>query len=196
MHKLITLKGMSLAKRLTFTALFAALCCVATVLITIPLPASGYFNTGDVFVLLSAWCLGPIYGVIAAAVGSALGDLFLGYALYAPVTFVLKGLVAFIACIVCWFFKTLIKKQSLDFLPRIFSAVLGELIMIVGYFFFEMILYGFYGALPNVLGNGLQAACCTICAVLLVSALYNVKTVRNFFPPLKGFTTKTTEDVA
>ena len=54
MHKLISLKGMSIAKRLTFTALFAALCCVATVIITIPLPASGYFNTGDVFVLLSA----------------------------------------------------------------------------------------------------------------------------------------------
>ncbi len=188
MNKIITLKGMSLAKRLTFTALFAALCCVATVLITIPLPASGYFNTGDVFVLLSAWCLGPIYGVAAAAIGSALGDLFLGYALYAPVTFVIKGLVAFLSCIVCWFFKKLIKKQRLDFLPRIFSAVIGELVMIAGYFLFETILYGFYGALPNVLGNSLQAVCCGVCAVFIVSALYAVKSVRNFFPPLKGFT--------
>jgi len=186
---------MSIAKRLTFTALFAALCCVATVIITIPLPASGYFNTGDVFVLLSAWCLGPIYGVIAAAVGSALGDLFLGYALYAPVTFFVKGLVALIACLSCWFFKTLIKKQRLDFLPRILSALLGELIMIIGYFCFECVLYGVFGALPNVVGNALQAACCITCAVLLVSALYSIKTVRNFFPPLKGFVaTKTNKE--
>ncbi|MBQ7923833.1 MAG: ECF transporter S component [Clostridia bacterium] len=198
MHKIITLKGMSIAKRLTLTALFAALCCVSTVLITIPLPASGYFNTGDVFVLLSAWCLGPIYGVVAAAVGSALGDLFLGYAIYAPATFLVKGLDAFIACCICWFFKKLIRKQALDFLPRIFSAIFGELIMILGYFLFEILLYGLYGAFPNVLGNSLQAVCCTVCAVLVVSALYNMKAVRDFFPPLKGFPqgikAKTTEE--
>ncbi len=186
MNKIITLKGLTLSKRISFTALFAALCCVGTVLITIPLPASGYFNTGDVFVLLSAWCLGPIYGVVAAAIGSALGDLFLGYALYAPVTFLIKGLDAFIACFACWFFKKLIAKPRLDFLPRVFSAILGEIIMIVGYFLFECILYGVFGALPNVLGNALQATCCIVCATLMVTALYNVKAVRNTFPPLKG----------
>ena len=187
MHKIITLKGMSLSKRLTLTALFSALCCVSTVLITVPLPASGYFNTGDVFVLLSAWCLGPIYGVLGAAIGSALGDLFLGYAIYAPATFVIKGLDAFVACFICWGLKKIIRKQALDFLPRILSAIAGELVMIFGYFLFESILYGFFGAIPNILGNGLQAVCCIACATLIVSALYNMKSVRNFFPPLKGF---------
>ena len=187
MNKIITLKGMSIAKRLTFTALFAALCCIGTVIITIPLP-TGYFNTGDVFVLLSAWCLGPIYGVVAAAVGSALGDLFLGYALYAPATCLIKALDALVACLLCWTFKKLIKKQRLDFLPRVFSAILGEAVMLVGYFLFEMLLYGFFGAIPNLLGNGLQAVCCTVCATVIASALYAVKSVRNFFPPLNGFT--------
>ena len=186
MNKIITLKDLSLAKRLSFTAMFAALCCVATVLISIPLPASGYFNTGDVFVLLSAWCLGPIYGVAAAAIGSALGDLFLGYALYAPVTFFVKGLTAFIACVTCWFFKKLIKKHSLDSVSRVISAIFGELMMIAGYFLFECVLYGVLGAAPNLLGNSLQAACCTVCATLIVTALYNVKVVRKIFPPLKG----------
>ena len=185
MNKIVTLQSMSLSKRLTFTALFAALCCVSTVVITVPLP-TGYFNTGDVFVLLAAWCLGPIYGVAAAAIGSALGDLFLGYALYAPATFFIKGLDAFIACITCWFFKKLIKKQSLDFLPRIFSAILGEIVMIGGYFLFEMLLYGVYGAAATLLGNSLQAGCCAACAVMIVSALYSIKAVRNTFPPLKG----------
>lgn len=186
MNKLITLKDMSLAKRLSFTALFAALCCVATVLISIPLPASGYFNTGDVFVLLSAWCLGPIYGVAAAGIGSALGDLFLGYALYAPVTFVVKGLTAFVACCTCWLFKKAIRKHSLDSICRVLSAILGELLMIAGYFLFECVLYGVFGAAPNLLGNTLQAVCCTVCATIIVSALYNVKAVRKIFPPLKG----------
>ncbi|MBE7084765.1 MAG: ECF transporter S component [Clostridiales bacterium] len=188
MHKIITLKSMSLSKRLTLTALFCALCCVSTAVVTVPLPASGYFNTGDVFVLLSAWCLGPIYGVLSASIGSALGDLLLGYALYAPATFVIKGLNAFLACFVCWGLKKFIRKPSLDFLPRILSATIGELVMIVGYFLFESILYGFFGAIPNLLGNGLQAVCCIACATLIVSAFYHIKSVRNFFPPLKGFT--------
>ena len=60
MKKSVLLLHISLSKRLAFAALFAALCCVSTVVITVPLPASGYFNTGDIFVLLSAWCLGPV----------------------------------------------------------------------------------------------------------------------------------------
>ena len=56
----------SAAKRLAFTALFAALCCVGTMFIVIPLP-HGYFNAGDVFVLLAGWCMGPVFGSVAAA---------------------------------------------------------------------------------------------------------------------------------
>ena len=80
----------SLTKKLAFAALFATLCCVATLIVSVPLP-NGYFNTGDVFVLLSGWCLGPIYGAAAAAVGSALADVWSGFALYAPATFFYQG---------------------------------------------------------------------------------------------------------
>ena len=93
----------SLSKRLVFTALFAALCTVGTVVISIPLPF-GYFNLGDVFVLLSAWLLGPLYGSIAAAVGSALADILLGFPVYAPATFLIKGIDALVAYTVASFF--------------------------------------------------------------------------------------------
>ena len=55
----------SAAKRLAFTALFAALCCVGTMFIVIPLP-HGYFNAGDVFVLLAGWCMGPVFGGVCS----------------------------------------------------------------------------------------------------------------------------------
>ena len=58
-------------QKICFGALFAAIICVCT-LISIPLPI-GYFNLGDAAVLLSAWTLGPLYGVVAAAIGSARG---------------------------------------------------------------------------------------------------------------------------
>ena len=72
---------------LVIAALFAALTCVATMIFTIPLPGKGYLNTGDCFVILSGCLLGPVYGGLAAGIGSALADLILGYALYAPGTF-------------------------------------------------------------------------------------------------------------
>ena len=131
------------AKQIVFTALFAALCCIGTLIIAIPLP-NGYFNTGDVFVLLSGWCLGPIYGSAAAAIGSALADVISGYSLYAPATHLIKGFNAFIAYTVCLFWKKCIKKESLDILSRAFSAVCGEAIMILGYFLFESIFRCIY----------------------------------------------------
>ena len=105
MRKTVCLRSISPSKRLAFTALFAALCAVSTVVIVIPLP-NGFFNTGDVFVLCSGWFLGPLYGPLAAAVGSALADIWCGFVLYAPTTFIIKGMDAFIAYLVWRFIKT------------------------------------------------------------------------------------------
>ena len=171
------------AKQLAFTALFAALCCIGTLVIAIPLP-NGYFNTGDVFVLLAGWLLGPI-GCVGAGIGSALADVISGYTLYAIPTFFIKTIDAFIAYMVWAFFKTLIKKETLDFLPRILSAIAGELVMVAGYFLFELVLYGFGGATLSLVGNFTQGACATVCAVIIISILYQIKAVKNLFPILK-----------
>ncbi len=184
MRKALTLYGISFAKQLAFTAVFAALCCVGTLVVVIPLPASGYFNAGDVFVLLAGWCLGPLYGSVAAALGSALADVFSGFSLYAPATFLIKGVDALAAYLVYSFLKKFIKKNAHDFLPRAVSALFAEAIMVLGYFLFESILYGFVGAMPNILGNTLQGVCCIFIATALVSALYPIKAVRGFFPAL------------
>ena len=69
--------------RVVLTALFAALVCVATMTIRIPSPTGGYLNLGDGIVLLSAFLLGPVYGTLAAGVGSMLADLLSGYPAYA-----------------------------------------------------------------------------------------------------------------
>lgn len=186
MTKTVSTYKPSVAKQIAFTAAFAALCLVSTMLISIPLPANGYFNAGDVFVLLAGWCLGPIYGTIAAAIGSALADVLLGFAIYAPATFLIKGLDAFAAWAVWFLLKKLIRKNSLDFLPRIAGALVGETIMVFSYFFFEGVVLGLgLGAAPNILGNTLQGVCCGVLAVALVSLLVPIKPVQRFFPSLR-----------
>ena len=66
-------------RKLVLSALMAALVYVATSIIQIPSPVNGYVNLGDCFVLLAGWVLGPVYGSLAAGIGSALADMFTGY---------------------------------------------------------------------------------------------------------------------
>ena len=175
-------KSLSLSKQLAFSALFAALCLIGTLLVTIPLPM-GYFNVGDVFVLLAGWCLGPVYGGIAAGVGSALADIISGYALYAPFTLIIKGLDAVIAYAAWAFFR---KWLRLDALSRLVSALLGESLMVLGYFLTEVLFYGFYAATGTLVGNLLQGGCCLALACITLSILYPIKSTRKLFPCLES----------
>ncbi len=181
--KTITLHSISTAKNIAFAALFSALCCVATLLFVVPLP-NGYFNTGDVFVLLAGWCLGPLYGSFAAAIGSGLADILSGFTAYAPATFIIKGLEALLAYLVWAAMKRFVKKEKLDLLPRTIAVIAGEACMVLGYFLFEWILYGFGGATLSLVGNTLQGVCCGICAVVLIGVLYPVKAIKILFPLL------------
>ena len=79
-------------RTLILAAMFAALTCVATMIIHIPSPIGGYFNLGDCMVLLSAFVLGPVWGTAAGGIGSALADVICGYFIYAPGTLVIKAL--------------------------------------------------------------------------------------------------------
>ena len=84
-------------QKMVMASLLAALCCVATMVIKIPSPLKGYINLGDGVVLLSGWLLGAGYGFFAAGIGSALADVFSGYIIYAPVTFIVKAFMAVVA---------------------------------------------------------------------------------------------------
>lgn len=154
----------TLTQKIVFSAMFAALTCVATMIIKIPSPLKGYINLGDSIVLLAAWILPPVYGVFAAGIGSALADLFSGYVVYAPATFVIKGLMAIVAYLI---YGLLFKKiKSLP--SRIISAILAEIVMILGYFIFEGVLYGFAPSLVNVPFNGVQGVAGIVIATLLI----------------------------
>ena len=52
-------------RKLVLSAMFAALCCVATLVVQIPI-ATGYLNVGEGMCLLSGLVLGPWYGGAAA----------------------------------------------------------------------------------------------------------------------------------
>jgi ECF transporter S component (folate family) len=138
-------------RKMVLAALLAALTCVATLVIQIPSPANGYVNLGDCFVLLSAWLLGPWYGCAAAGIGSMLADLLAGYAYYAPGTLVIKALMALVAALL---YRKMSGRKAA---AMAVSAAAAEVIMVVGYFLYAMLLLGKgIGAAASIPGNLVQ----------------------------------------
>lgn len=150
--------------KLVMAAMLAALTCVATMVIKIPSPLKGYLNLGDCVVLLSGWMLAPGYGFLAAGFGSALADVFSGYVMYAPATFLIKGLMALIAYYV---HQILHKKLNLS-VSRIISGMLAEITMVLGYFVFEGFLYGFGPSMINIPANAVQGIAGLILGCILI----------------------------
>lgn len=160
------MKERNTTQKIVIASMLAALTCVATMLIKIPSPLHGYLNLGDCIVLLAGWMLSPVYGFLAAGIGSALADLLSGYVIYAPATFLIKGLMALIAC---YGFRFLYK--AVGNLPaRIVSGLVAEAMMVLGYLVFEGCLYGFVPSLVNVPANAVQGAAGLILGCLLVRA--------------------------
>ena len=154
----------STTKKIVMSSMLAALCCVATMIIKIPSPLKGYLNLGDCVVLLSGFMLSPLYGFLAAGVGSALADIFSGYVIYAPATFVIKGIMALIA----FFGFRLLSRKCGDTSAKIISGTVAEIEMVMGYFLFEGFMYGFIPSAVNILPNTIQGAAGLILGIILV----------------------------
>ncbi len=160
-------------------AVFAAIICILTFAFPIPLPNKGYFNFGDCFVIVSALCLGPVFGGMAAGIGAGLADLILGYTYYAPATFVIKWLMA-AACYAI--FKLIVKlNKKFDIFGIICGAIIAEIIMVAGYFLFEIPLYGIGVALADTIGNITQGVIGVVSGSVLYSVLHKTGVAKRVF---------------
>lgn len=161
-------------KKIVITSLLAALICVATMIIKIPSPLNGYINLGDSIVLLSAWLLPPGYGFLAGGIGSALADVFSGYTVYAPATFIIKGLLSLTA----YYIYILLSKKIKDLPSRILSGIVAEIVMILGYYVFEGFMYGFSPSLVNIPPNAIQGTVGVTLGVILIKIFEKQKLIK------------------
>lgn len=149
-------------RKLVFSAMLAALVCVATLVIAIPTPGGGYVNPGDCFVLLCGWLLGPWYGAAAAGIGSMLTDIFAGYAAWAPGTLLIKALMGFLAAVL----YRLLKRR---FSGLLIGALASELWMVLGYYLYAaLLLDNAAGALLSIPGNLIQGSFGILLGLLLM----------------------------
>ena len=134
---------------------------ISTLLVRIPLPGEGYFNFGDVVVVFAGLYGGKKAGFVAGAFGSALADL-IGFPLFAPITFVAKGLEGWI----CGFGK------GVSGWKVYLITSIGVLAMVAGYFLGSALLpqIGLPGALAEVPANLIQAGLAVVCGNLVFQA--------------------------
>ena len=91
-------------QKMVLMALFTALVYIFSRFFQIPIVTplgQTRFHLGNVFCLLSGLLMGPVFGGFAAGIGSALFDLFDPvYITSAPITFITKFAMAFVAGII------------------------------------------------------------------------------------------------
>lgn len=183
--------------KIILTGLMMAMIVVATMLIVIPSPfTGGYIHLGDAIIFLSVLILGWRYGAIAAGVGSALADLLVGYAVWAPWTLFIKG---FMGAVMGIFILKAMQKQGKSILGvpvyQLIGMILAGCFMVAGYYVAEGVIYGnFIAAVMGIPFNIVQFSVGTVIATILAAALYKTP-ARKFFTyqPMLGVPVKDME---
>lgn len=154
----------SRTKSLVKYSILIAMTTVMTMVIRIPsIGTNGYLNLGDMVVFIAAMVLGKKGGLVVGGLGSSLADVLGGYAHYAPITLIVKGLEGFIAGAIL---ETKVGKKY-----PIIATVIGGIWMALGYYMAEIFMYGAKGALASVPGNIMQGLFGAITAVVLFKAI-------------------------
>lgn len=128
-------------KDLVETALLTTLVFVATAFINIRLPilsSGGLVHLGNVILFAAAILFGKKKVAIAGAVGMAIFDLSSGWALWAPFTLVVRGIMGYIVGTIAYSNN----KNGDNFLINILAVFVSGIWMIIGYYITEVILYG------------------------------------------------------
>ena len=149
-----------------------AIIFISANLIRIP-TIGGFVHLGDCMVLVAAALLGKKRGALASGIGMALVDLYSGYIIWAPFTFIIKALMAYIA-------GAILEYNHSYFVPFLVAGIF----MVVAYFFSGAIIAFLFtgssntiiGALAysakDIIGNILQVGVGIVIALPLSKVLY------------------------
>ena len=120
-----------------------------------------YASLGDVMVYLSVLVLGGPWGAAVSAVGAAVGDLILGSTSRIIGSLIVKGGMAFFIAAFCR------QCTSWKFCFRV--AIVAELIMVAGYFIFDLLIMREFkvAALALLVDLGQAVACGVLGALIL-----------------------------
>lgn len=170
-------------REIVITALMIALVFLAGSVIKIP-TIGGFVHIGDCMVFLSVIILGKKRGALASALGMFLVDALGGYYIWAPFTFVIKFIMAYIAGFIIEKIDKDNKVVTRFNIKYIFAFLAGGIFMIAGYFLAGGIIAAFFTghvgliqglvvASKDIIGNIIQVTTGIVLAVPLSAIILN-----------------------
>ncbi len=155
-------------KLMCMSGIFSALVFVVTAYLHIP-TYNGYVHCGDGFIFIAACILPMPYSIVVGVSGAMLADLLTGFAIWAPGSMIIKGLLALL--FTCKSNKIITKRNLVMLLP-------AALISTAGYYLYEALITGsFIASLSGIPGSLIQAVASSIVyvAVGMTMDKYDIK---------------------
>ena len=160
-------------KTLVLTALLTAIVTVMT-FINIPLfgAQGGLIHLGYVALFPIAIIYGKQVGMIAGGVGMGLFDILSGWSAWAPGTLIIVGIIGYVV--------GQLTESNKSYLVLALAMIIGSLISITGYFFYNAFIMGFgvESALVSVAGDSLKVFASTAITLVIIKPLQQIKFAR------------------
>ncbi|MFK5676604.1 MULTISPECIES: ECF transporter S component [unclassified Ligilactobacillus] len=154
-------------RKIIFLAIFTALNVAISRIILIPVPFThGYINLCDAGIMLIAALVGPEAGLLVGGCSGFLLDLISGYGQFMLFSLVVHGLEGYLV-------GKLYNKQH--YWCLLLANLSGAVIMVLGYFIADIVLYGITAGVLGIFTNVVQGIAGSIIAVVLVRVLKDVK---------------------
>jgi len=120
-------------------AAFATLAFIGTLVIRVPIPATGgYFNLGDTFVMIAALLYGPVIGGLVGLIGPAAADA-VGYPQFILATAIVKGAEGLLVGLIGS------RSTGTSMVKPVVALAVGIAVIVIGYFIFEAFIYPLLG---------------------------------------------------
>lgn len=164
-------------KDIVISGLLIALVCVSTFIgFNFTGTDGGYAHLGNVTFFMIAIVFGKRKGAIAGAFGMGLFDLLSPYAIWAPFTFIIRGIMGYIIGSFAW-----AKGREGDSIVwNLIGIFISSIWMLIGYYFTEVILYGnWIQAVTSIPGNLLQLVVGVILGLPLANIMKRLKKINN-----------------
>ena len=159
---------------LIITAMLVALVFVSTFFLNIKLPIAangGLVHLGTAMLFIASILFGPKKAALAGAIGMGLFDIVGGWALWAPITIVARGLQGYIVGKIAWSKG----RNGTSIALNVIATIVSIPFMIAVYYIGEGILYGNWIApLASIPGDLVQNILGIIVAVPVCVALKKV----------------------
>lgn len=160
---------------MVYAAVFAAMIFALTRFIQIPVPGgAGYLHFGDAMIYIVASTLGGPWALLASALGAAIADLSSVFEVYAPISAIVKVLIALP-------FVFVNKKSEKILTPlTICLTIPSGVITVLGYFLGDLIVNKAY-AVADIPMNIVQAVGSAIIFVVISAAFDAAKLKKKLF---------------